>query len=122
MSEFPVSYELSERDEYRSYCRWCGTELHDKRRRYCCEEHQQLWITNVRLREVFWYQRKKALERDQYECSHCGITQSEHQRKFRHGLHVHHIVPRCKGGSNYVENLLTLCRDCHTAVHSGGQR
>lgn len=31
--------------------------------------------------------------------------------------HYHHIVPRHKGGSNTPENIVGLCRDCHTAVH-----
>lgn len=31
-------------------------------------------------------------------------------------LEEHHIVPRRYGGGNDVENLVTLCANCHTAV------
>ena len=58
--------------------------------------------------------RKAALERDQYTCQHCGSKDD---------LHVHHIdgngVTTPKGARNYaLENLLTLCRGCHTRVHN----
>jgi len=34
-------------------------------------------------------------------------------------LHVHHIVPRSKGGLSTLENLLTLCELCHPLVERG---
>ncbi|MHA1289185.1 MAG: HNH endonuclease [Candidatus Thorarchaeota archaeon] len=27
-------------------------------------------------------------------------------------MQVDHIAPRCKGGTNDLDNLQTLCRDC----------
>jgi len=35
-------------------------------------------------------------------------------------LDVHHIVPREKGGTHEVENLITLCESHHLAHHAGG--
>jgi len=32
-------------------------------------------------------------------------------------LHAHHIVPLSDGGSDNQENLVTLCKECHKAVH-----
>lgn len=32
-------------------------------------------------------------------------------------LHVHHIVPLKDGGSNNSDNLTTLCKECHDAIH-----
>lgn len=46
--------------------------------------------------------------RDGFKCRHCGANQN---------LHVHHIVPRSKGGKNHPDNLITLCFDCHSKVH-----
>ena len=34
-----------------------------------------------------------------------------------HKLEAHHILPRHLGGSDHPRNLMTLCRDCHMAVH-----
>lgn len=52
--------------------------------------------------------REKALERDRYSCAKCK------ERKF---LHIHHLVPRSKGGKDEPSNLVTLCEKCHSAIH-----
>ena len=31
----------------------------------------------------------------------------------------HHIVPKSKGGTNDIANMIRLCPNCHTAVHRG---
>ena len=33
---------------------------------------------------------------------------------------VHHIKSRGSGGKDDDDNLLALCYECHTAIHSGG--
>jgi hypothetical protein len=35
----------------------------------------------------------------------------------RHGVSLHHIVPREKGGSDAIENAIPLCPTCHDEVH-----
>ena len=52
--------------------------------------------------------RRAALERDGYECSNC----SDYGK-----VHVHHIVPLSKGGTNNLKNLITLCEGCHKKLH-----
>lgn len=32
--------------------------------------------------------------------------------------HIHHIIPRCKGGTDHPNNLLFVCQRCHTRIHS----
>jgi len=54
--------------------------------------------------------RKERLELDGYQCQNCGTK--------RRVLHIHHKVPLSKGGSNDLENLITLCNDCHEVEHS----
>jgi hypothetical protein len=34
-----------------------------------------------------------------------------------HGIQVHHIVPKEKGGSDDIDNAITLCPNCHDEVH-----
>ena len=56
--------------------------------------------------------RKEAiLNRDNYKCQCCG------KKNIR--LEVHHIVYRSQGGTDNETNLITLCADCHSKVHSG---
>ena len=47
--------------------------------------------------------------RDGYRCANCGATNEE--------LHVHHIVPLSRGGTNQLGNLKTLCKSCHARIH-----
>lgn len=55
--------------------------------------------------------REHALVRDKYTCQCCGKKNCR--------VEAHHIVFRSKNGSNDLENYITLCEDCHKAVHLG---
>jgi len=57
--------------------------------------------------------RSKILLRDHFRCQECGY--------FKH-LEVHHIIPRSKGGSDDLTNLVTLCQRCHAKKHGHGYR
>ncbi|MHA1169151.1 MAG: HNH endonuclease [Candidatus Ranarchaeia archaeon] len=52
---------------------------------------------------------EKIRARDQRKCAGCGRSDVP--------LHVHHIVPLSKGGSNTEDNLITLCSMCHNSIH-----
>lgn len=54
--------------------------------------------------------RKRALQRDDSKCQLCYAEED---------LQVHHIKPVRFGGSNYIGNLITLCRSCHAKVENG---
>lgn len=53
---------------------------------------------------------KQAKERDDYKCVNCGKSDK---------LHLHHIKPFSEGGLHQLDNLITLCGDCHTEAHKG---
>lgn len=55
--------------------------------------------------------REHALVRDKYTCQCCGKKNCR--------VEAHHIVFRSKDGSNDLDNYVTLCEDCHKAVHLG---
>lgn len=53
------------------------------------------------------------LNRDGYKCQYCKGKHKDSK------LEVHHMIFRSKGGSDEAENLITLCRTCHKALHDG---
>ena len=55
--------------------------------------------------------RLEVLTRDNYTCQSCG-------KQAPYPLQVHHIRAEKDGGSASMENLVTLCWNCHKDVHS----
>lgn len=72
-------------------------------------------------REEWKQTRESALERDDYECSQCGMGNEEHKDRFGHGLHVHHKKDVSEhedpAKADNLENLETLCNTCHGKHH-----
>jgi len=56
-------------------------------------------------------QKKRVRARDSYRCVCClrGFSQGE--------LHVHHVLPLSRFGTNSDSNLVTLCYPCHNKQH-----
>lgn len=52
--------------------------------------------------------RKEVYRRDGFRCALCDSTD---------GIQVHHVIPRGEGGSDFPENLITLCWRCHALAH-----
>lgn len=52
--------------------------------------------------------RKAVYIRDGYRCALCDSTQY---------IQIHHVIPRGQGGSDNVQNLITLCSYCHSHAH-----
>jgi len=52
--------------------------------------------------------RFKILNRDLYRCQACGATAADGAK-----LHVDHILPVSKGGTNEESNLRALCSECN---------
>ena len=51
--------------------------------------------------------RFKVLNRDGYKCKYCG------QNSDNTVLEIDHIIPRSKGGTDSIDNLITSCRMCN---------
>ena len=52
--------------------------------------------------------RQQVLRRDGWRCQVCGSRQN---------LQVHHKQLRSQQGDDHDLNLITLCADCHKALH-----
>lgn len=72
---------------------------------------QYKWAYQKGVNYGFANSRARALDRDNYTCQCCG---KKHVR-----LEVHHIIFRSLGGSDELNNLITLCEKCHKAIHDG---
>lgn len=69
------------------------------------------WAYQKGFNYEFSSRREAVLHRDKYTCQICG---KKHTR-----LEVHHIVYKSQGGTDDENNLITLCKDCHDALHDG---
>jgi len=70
-----------------------------------------------------WARLKAACKaRDGYRCRRCGWRAKSRWDRSR--LHAHHLIPRDSGGPDRLDNLETLCVDCHSDEHgsNGGLR
>jgi 5-methylcytosine-specific restriction endonuclease McrA len=54
--------------------------------------------------------RTMCFDRDDWACRHCHN---------RNGIDPHHIVSKGRGGKDVLENLVCICRICHSAHHDG---
>lgn len=53
-------------------------------------------------------ERFEVLKRDNFSCHYCGRTTADGIK-----LHVDHVIPVAKGGTNDLENLVAACDECN---------
>jgi len=58
------------------------------------------------LQMVWSMTRQAVLKRDQYSCTICGNIKET-------ALHIHHILKKREGGTDHMDNLITVCNSCH---------
>ena len=71
----------------------------------------RIWLKAPRLRlnaEKYEQLRQHVLWRDGWRCQSCGTMMN---------LEVHHKEFRSLSGQDIEQNLITLCRACHSRVH-----
>ncbi|MFH1317307.1 MAG: HNH endonuclease [Candidatus Woesearchaeota archaeon] len=57
--------------------------------------------------------RKRVLEKDNNRCQNCFNSIIDWIRGRKFSNEAHHIIPRHHGGTNTVNNGITLCKFCH---------
>ena len=93
------------------YCKKCGRvfdELNFKLCPYCGSELSTRYGRQPIPRKL----RHEVFKRDGYRCRECGASKDETS------LEIDHIVPVAKGGTNDIDNLQTLCRECNRMKHT----
>ena len=87
-------------------CANCGNPLTGNQL-YYCSENCKLEFYNSHPTSISWNDvRKRALERDQNTCVKCGKAAEE----------VDHVKEIWEGGPEFdLDNLQSLCHDCHVA-------
>lgn len=58
-------------------------------------------------REVTLSVRFSVFSRDCFTCVYCGKSSPDVK------LHIDHLIPKSKNGSNKIENLVTACEECN---------
>ncbi len=101
--------ELPHKRHYYEQCSLVKKQFNAKK-----NEIDEWWRTsciNFRGYPPDWEERRaEVIEGCSRTCVTCSCTQVP--------LHVHHIVPLSKGGSNDLSNLLALCENCHEDIHA----
>ena len=107
-------------------CPSCGKPKSDWNRRTdwtCCSTDctEKFWKEHDK--SISWQgQRSRALKRDNFTCKKCGIKHSQIYKKgeevieyeLDNKLQVDHIIPVSIGGDSLdLDNLQTLCIECH---------
>ena len=83
------------------------------------ERSKELWAES-KDRKRFGGNKQKVLERDNFQCQECGMTQEQHFILFGYGLAIHHIDGKgiySEVKNNDLDNLQTLCLRCHMLIH-----
>lgn len=125
VDEGKTTYELAERYG-------CDPTVIERRIRWYGIETRHTTAGDGDLRYKYgsnWRKhRKKALEKADYRCEICSITDGEHRVKYKDptrdvglGLDVHHRVPvrlfkkwdQSIEDANQLSNLQVLCQECH---------
>ena len=125
-------------------CEFCNnkkwqspSELENKDRYFCSTSCLARWRSvkyrgegnpfwkggyNLDYSGEWWAVKKKALQRDNYTCQICGATKSSDGRN----CDVHHKTPirefENSEDAHYLENLIVLCRSCHSSVENGDRK
>ena len=89
------------------------TLCEQKLKEFLLERGEDFWASQYEAEPVPLSSRYEVLKRAGKRCELCGVAEGDENYQERLPLHVDHITPRSKGGSNDLDNLQALCRACN---------
>ena len=89
------------------------TLCEQKLQEFLLERGEDFWVSQYEAEPVPLSSRYEVLKRAGKRCELCGVAEGDENYQERLPLHVDHITPRSKGGSNDLDNLQALCRACN---------
>jgi ATP adenylyltransferase len=87
--------------------------LCEQKMREFVQENDDIWDSRFATAPVSTGVRYEVLKRANKRCALCGVQEGDEGYEDRLPLHIDHIEPRSKGGSNEIDNLQVLCRACN---------
>ena len=93
------------------YCSSCGAVFNNLKFELCPYCGNKLDVRYGR-QPIPRQLRHKVFKRDGYRCRECGASKDETS------LEIDHIVPVARGGTNDINNLQTLSRECNRMKHT----
>lgn len=115
----PYKDETKRKEYHRDYCR--EYMRNHKELRDVCEKNRSNKVKEWKENGIILYKIRRLSKKygalgvevflkDNCSCVKCG------ESDFR-VLNVDHIIPKSKGGKNELDNLQTLCSNCHSLKH-----
>src|SRR5437588_594681 len=104
-------YQETHKEEWNAYMR-----IYAKRYRELHKDKTRQWYKEGYEKIRFGGLRQFILERDNYMCQECNMTNDEHKRRWNRSLTIDHIDGKginAKEKNNNPDNLITLCLICH---------
>lgn len=111
-------YPVTQTTFYRNK-RWCGQEsclleIDKKVASYNYKKQQRKILKGTNRTGVSSDLRNIVYSRDNSFCQECNTKFELWESQ------VHHIIPVSNGGNDEINNLILLCKSCHTKVHQEG--
>lgn len=96
------------------FCWYCGNNVPKRRRKYCSDKCQVDYFEE-NIAPLWWnFATKRALVNAGHKCQHCGgvmLLEVHHKESLKPGESRHNNL------KNKQDNLIVLCRSCHSLQH-----
>ena len=107
------------KEKINKICKYCNKEYKTiwTRQMFCCKTCQYRWykiyyfnLNNKTSKKMDYLKtRFEIFKKDNFTCQYCGRNVKEDKIR----LHIEHIIPKAKGGTDDPSNLTTSCSDCN---------